>query len=157
MSGGPKSGDALFASMDKVNSELFTLTYGAIVTQLVTDYKDVKLVNVELEKMGYNIGIRLIDEFLAKSGVTDCKSFKDTCNVIAKVALKMFLGINAQCGKWSDDEKACSIVFKVRELLSLFLLRPLLLVHMNCLSFFFIGLVLVFLFLIFAPICPTLH
>ena len=33
------------------NSELLTLTYGAIVTQLIKDYKEVKTVNVELEKM----------------------------------------------------------------------------------------------------------
>lgn len=33
------------------NSELLTLTYGALVTQLLKDYKDVAVVNVELEKM----------------------------------------------------------------------------------------------------------
>ena len=36
---------------------------------------------------GYNIGIRLIDEFLAKSGQsTRCADFVETANVIAKVA-----------------------------------------------------------------------
>lgn len=44
---------------------------------------------------GYNIGVRLVDEFLAKSNVDKCNSFQDTCDVIAKVAFKMFLGINA--------------------------------------------------------------
>ena len=34
--------------------------------------------------MGYNIGLRLIDEFLAKSGVNACQDFRDTCDVIAK-------------------------------------------------------------------------
>lgn len=36
---------------------------------------------------GYNIGVRLIDEFLAKSNVSRCVDFKETAEVIAKVGL----------------------------------------------------------------------
>lgn len=57
-------------------------------------------VNIQLEKMhvffffnfieftnyrGYNIGIRLIDDFLANSNFGRCGSFFDTADVIAKV------------------------------------------------------------------------
>lgn len=45
----------------------------------------VTLSELRLEKMGYNIGLRLIDEFLAKSGINACQDFRDTCEVIAKV------------------------------------------------------------------------
>jgi Transport protein particle (TRAPP) component len=34
---------------------------------------------------GYNIGVRLIDEFLAKSNVSRCVDFRETADVIAKV------------------------------------------------------------------------
>jgi hypothetical protein len=34
---------------------------------------------------GYNIGTRLVDEFLAKSNVSRCVDFKETADVIAKV------------------------------------------------------------------------
>lgn len=34
------------------------MTYGALVTQLLRDYQDPKIVNRELERMGYNIGTR---------------------------------------------------------------------------------------------------
>ena len=34
---------------------------------------------------GYNIGVRLIDEFLAKSNISRCVDFKETAEVIAKV------------------------------------------------------------------------
>lgn len=34
---------------------------------------------------GYNIGIRLIDEFLANSKTTKCGDFRDTAEKIAKV------------------------------------------------------------------------
>ena len=53
--------------VEKVNAELVTLTYGTIVAQLCQDYDyDYAEVNAQLEKMGYNIGMRLIEDFLAK-------------------------------------------------------------------------------------------
>jgi len=102
----------VWASMEKINSELLTLTYGAVVTQLIKEYKDAKTVNTELDKMGYNIGIRLVDEFLAKSVVQSCVNFRETAQVIAKVAFKMFLGIAAEVVKWREDGKQFSLVFK---------------------------------------------
>jgi hypothetical protein len=64
---------------------LFALTYGALVVQLIQDYEDYAEVNKQLEKMGYNIGTRLIEEFLAKSSLGRCADFKDVGEVIAKV------------------------------------------------------------------------
>jgi hypothetical protein len=86
----------LYSSQEKVNSELLAMTYGAIVSQIIRDYKDVRVVNAELDRMGYNIGVRLIDELLAKAGTLSCANFRETANVIAKVAFKMFLGIAAE-------------------------------------------------------------
>ena len=68
-------GEVAFSKVEKCNAELFTLTYGAIVQQILKDYEDVDATNEQLEKMGYNIGIRLIDEFLAKAGVGQCGNF----------------------------------------------------------------------------------
>ena len=107
-----RAGDTIYSQMDKINSEVFTMTYGAMVTQLIKDYKDVQVVNAELEKMGYNIGVRLVEEFLAKSNTQSCANFKETAHVISKVAFKMFLGIAADAVKWSDDGKEFSLVFK---------------------------------------------
>ena len=95
--------------MEKMNSELFTLTYGALVAQLLRDHEDVDAVNVQLDKMGYNIGVRLIDEFLAKSHTERCANFESTANLVAKVGLKMFLGVTAQVDKWNSEKTACSI------------------------------------------------
>ena len=63
----------------RCNAELFSLTYGAIVTQVLKDYEEVDATNEQLEKMGYNIGVRLIDEFLAKAGVGPCQSCSGDC------------------------------------------------------------------------------
>ncbi|KAL8142525.1 hypothetical protein V2J09_015557 [Rumex salicifolius] len=108
----PRSGDAIFASVERVNAELFTLTYGAIVRQLITDLEEVDEVNKQLDQMGYNIGVRLIDEFLAKSNISRCVDFKETAEVIAKVGFKMFLGINASVTNWDAEGTTCSIVLE---------------------------------------------
>ncbi|KAL9715300.1 hypothetical protein Ac2012v2_001963 [Leucoagaricus gongylophorus] len=78
---------------EKINAELFALTYGALVVQLIQDYEDYNEVNKELEKMGYNIGTRLIEDFLAKSNLGRCTDFRETGEVIAKVGFKAFLNI----------------------------------------------------------------
>lgn len=61
------------------------MTYGALVVQLVQDYEDYAEVNKQLEKMGYNIGTRLIEDFLARSSLGRCADFRDTGEVVAKV------------------------------------------------------------------------
>ncbi|CAJ1363514.1 unnamed protein product, partial [Effrenium voratum] len=71
-------------ALERVNADLFVLTYGSLVTQLLRDIEDVDAVNAQLERMGYNMGLRLIDEFLAKSGVSSCQDFRETCEVLAK-------------------------------------------------------------------------
>lgn len=78
---------------EKVNAELFALTYGALVVQLIQDYEDYGEVNKQLEKMGYNIGTRLIEDFLARSSVGRCSDFREVGEVVAKVGFKSFLNI----------------------------------------------------------------
>ena len=64
-----------------------TLTYGTIVAQLCRDFEyNYPEVNKQLDKMGYNIGLRLIDDFLAKSNMGRCGNFRETAEVIAKVS-----------------------------------------------------------------------
>lgn len=46
------TGDEIWKSrMEKINSELFTLTYGSLVVQLFKDYENWGEVNKQLEKM----------------------------------------------------------------------------------------------------------
>ncbi|KAE8213924.1 hypothetical protein CF327_g2643 [Tilletia walkeri] len=79
---------------DKVAAETFTLTYGALVVQLLRDYEDYQQVNTQLERMGYNIGTRLIEDFLARSGLPRCTDFATVGQVVAKVGFKMFLNVS---------------------------------------------------------------
>ncbi|KAJ9505575.1 hypothetical protein QJQ45_008517 [Haematococcus lacustris] len=93
------------------SSEIFTLMYGSIVRQLIADLEDLDEVNKQLEKMGYNIGIRLVDEFLAKARISRCNNFKETMEVIGKQAFFMFLGIQASVTNWSPDGMECTLMF----------------------------------------------
>lgn len=105
-------GDAAWSRMPKVSSELFTLTYGSMVQQLIRDFEDVNLINEQLEKMGHNIGVRLIDEFLVKSGITTtCTNFRETADTIAKVAFRMFLGISTEVTNWATNDSSFSIIY----------------------------------------------
>lgn len=72
--------------MDKVNAELVTLTYGTMVAQLCLDFDSNYVeVNKQLDKMGYNIGMRLVEDFFAKSGTQRCANLRETAETISKV------------------------------------------------------------------------
>lgn len=107
MSGG---GGAAAPRMESVNSELLTLTYGALVSQLIKDFEDPREVNTQLEAMGHNIGVRLVDEFCAKSRAgSKCRNFRETMDAVAKEAFRMFLGAPAVVGDFSADGSACTL------------------------------------------------
>lgn len=68
------------------------MTYGTIVAQLCKDYEgDYVEVNKQLDKMGYNIGLRLIEDYLAKSNtMRRCSNFRETADMIAKVRRSLY-------------------------------------------------------------------
>jgi hypothetical protein len=107
-----------------------TLTYGTIVAQLCKDYEgDYVEVNKQLDKMGYNIGLRLIEDYLAKSNTMKrCSNFRETAEMIAKVlhmasevewqyllfqvGFKIFLNITPTITNWTTDSKQFSLIFE---------------------------------------------
>ena len=58
------------STVERINSELLTFTYGSLIVRLIKDYEKPEEINEQLEKMGYNIGIRIIDDYLAKSCIS---------------------------------------------------------------------------------------
>jgi hypothetical protein len=112
-----QAGQALWAKMPKANAELFALTYGSLVTELVRDYEDPIEVNVQLERIGHSIGVRCVDELLSKadallstsSAATQCSNLRDTAEVVAKVGFRMFLGVQAEVGGFGADQRSFSI------------------------------------------------
>ena len=70
-----------------------------MVAQLCKDTDNANEVNKQLDKMlhslialiliyrGYNIGVRLIEDFLAKANTGRCHDLRETADVIAKVCI----------------------------------------------------------------------
>jgi hypothetical protein len=105
---------------EKISAEVVTLTYGTIVASLCRDLllptsstlTDYAAVNAELDKMGYNMGLRLIEDFLAKSNTGTCATFRDTAEMIAKVGFKMFLNIVPTVGGWDKEGRSFGLVLE---------------------------------------------
>lgn len=54
---------------------------------------------------GYNIGVRLIEDYLARTNTTSrCTDFRETGEVVAKVGFKMFLNISPTVIHHTDTE-----------------------------------------------------
>jgi hypothetical protein len=84
-----------------------------MVAQLCRDLNsDYAEVNRQLEKMGYNIGMRLIEDFLARANILECKNFRETADVVAKIGFKIFLNVTPQVANWTADSKSFSLVFE---------------------------------------------
>ncbi|KAJ1892835.1 hypothetical protein LPJ66_006110, partial [Kickxella alabastrina] len=99
-------------NVEKVNAELFIFTYGSLVVQLVKDYEDYGAVNKQLDKMGYNIGVRLIDDILARTSIDRCADLQTTAEVISKVGFRVFLNISPVVSGWSADTKEFSLLLE---------------------------------------------
>ena len=64
-------GGACWNGAEKVNAELFALTHGAFVRQILRDREDdVEATNGALERIGRSIGARIIEEYLAKTNAS---------------------------------------------------------------------------------------
>ena len=94
----------------KISCELFSLTYGALVVQILKDYEDVDKVNSELDKIGYNIGIRLVEDFLARTNTGKCHNFRDTADKL-QLGFKLFLNVQPTITGWNATSDEFSLVF----------------------------------------------
>lgn len=100
-----KIGAICHANVSKVSGELFCLTYGALVVELVQnllgEHDSYEKVNDKLFEMGKDMGSRMVDELLALSNIRSCRSFSTTIEVVAKIGFKMFLGITPEVSTYA--------------------------------------------------------
>ena len=57
--------------------------------------------------MGTNVGAKLADEFFARSGLAPRQDFKETAEVLARVAFKMFLGVRCETRDFDIELNRC--------------------------------------------------
>ena len=60
--------------------------------------------------MGYNIGIRLVEDYLARTGSNKCTDFRDTAEKI-QTAFKMYLNISPTVTGWNATNDEFSLIF----------------------------------------------
>lgn len=77
--------------------------------QLIRDYEDPAEVTKQLELMGYNMGVRLVDEFCAKNRGARCRTFRETIDTVARDGFRMFLGVGAAVDGWNATSTACTL------------------------------------------------
>ena len=75
-------------------STILQNTLHSSYSELITLLLLYQQVNKQLDKMGYNIGVRLIEDFLAHSPSTKrCTQLEEAADVLAKQGFRMFLGL----------------------------------------------------------------
>ena len=98
----------LWQKQAKCNAEFFALTYGALVAELLRDLEDASQIQAALDKMGHSMGVRCIEEVLAKSAsesttmVTPSSSNFGETSELVRTALRMFLGITVDVPQKTD-------------------------------------------------------
>ncbi|CAI5445573.1 unnamed protein product [Caenorhabditis angaria] len=113
------------ADSKKMSAELFCLTYGAMVTEMLKDYEDPKDVTIQLDKMGFNMGSRLADDFLAKNAnVPRCVDTRQIADVLCRNAIPCYLGVNATVTNWSNGDRDFSIILESNPLTELVQVPP---------------------------------
>lgn len=95
-----------------MNNELLNLTYGCIVRQIIEDCEEEEnQVNKQLESLGFNMGGRMIDEFLATTQTPNCKKFEHVAEKTCE-GFKIFLGVEAKIDSKSKTDQSFVIQFK---------------------------------------------
>jgi len=97
----------------QIQSELFTLTYGVLVAQLLEDIEDTSVINQKLDKIGYNIGVRLIDDIFSRNlTLKRCKDLTDTADAIVNFGFKPYLNMTPKIENWSEKKDEFSIILE---------------------------------------------
>lgn len=81
-----------------------------MVTQILRDFENVDDVNKQLERIGYNMGVRLIEDFLSRTAATRCLDMRETADKI-QMAFRMYLNIQPSIANWTSANDEFSLVF----------------------------------------------
>jgi trafficking protein particle complex subunit 3 len=77
---------------------------------MLRDIENVEDVNKQLDRLGYNMGMRLIEDFLSKSNASRCLDMRDTADKIQS-AFRMYLNIQPTITNWAPSNDEFSLVF----------------------------------------------
>lgn len=104
-------GEELWKRQDKANADLLLQLYGSFVRAMWTEVGDPAKIVAHQRRFGRDIGARLADDFFAKSSVGKCRDLRESADVVAKAAFKMFLNITPTVVDLSLDGREFSLQF----------------------------------------------
>lgn len=82
---------------------------------MIRDLENVDDVNKHLERIGYNMGMRLIEDFLARTSASRCVEMRETADRIQQ-AFRMYLNIQPVITNWSPALDEFSLQFETNPL-----------------------------------------
>lgn len=91
------------------------MTYGALVTQIIRDFENIDDVNKQLERIGYNMGVRLIEDFLSRTASSRCLDMRETADKIQQ-AFRMYLNVQPTISNWAAAADEFSLIFDTNPL-----------------------------------------
>lgn len=90
---------------------------------MLRDYENLDDVNKQLERMGFDMGVRLIEDFLSRTASPRCLDMRDTAEKIQQ-AFRMYLSIQPTIANWAAAGDEFSLVFDTNPLAEFVELPP---------------------------------
>lgn len=90
---------------------------------MLRDYENLDDVNKQLERMGFDMGVRLIEDFLSRTASPRCLDMRDTAEKIQQ-AFRMYLSIQPTISNWAAAGDEFSLVFDTNPLAEFVELPP---------------------------------
>lgn len=90
---------------------------------MLRDYENLDEVNKHLERIGYNMGVRLIEDFLSRTASPRCLDMRETADKIQQ-AFRMYLSIQPTIANWAAAGDEFSLVFDTNPLAEFVELPP---------------------------------
>lgn len=82
---------------------------------MIRDFENIDDVNKQLERIGYNMGVRLIEDFLSRTNTARCTDMRETADKVQQ-AFKMYLNVQPTISNWAAASDEFSLVFDTNPL-----------------------------------------
>lgn len=82
---------------------------------MIRDFENIDDVNKQLERIGYNMGVRLIEDFLSRTNTARCTDMRETADKVQQ-AFKMYLNVQPTISNWAAASDEFSLIFDTNPL-----------------------------------------
>lgn len=90
---------------------------------MLRDTENIEDVNKQLDRVGYNMGIRLIEDFLSRTLSSRCLDFRETAEKL-QLAFRLYLSVQPSLSHWTANGDEFSLIFEQNPLTEFVELPP---------------------------------